>query len=153
MRQVTLTIPDELAERLNPYWEDLALVLGIGVGEMERTSPGSMETPHERAVRVLKQKHLAQPLEAAIFRQYASDVDSIVRTAPIRVGGPPASEWIIAQRNWLRGYDAVQLAAALTVAPVLAAGGFGPLVFVAADRELLAAAQAEGLATADPNEH
>jgi len=59
----------------------------------------------------------------------------------------------LTRRHKLRGYDAVQLAAALTVGPALTVGGFAPLVFVSADRNLLSAAQAEALVTEDPNEH
>jgi len=54
----------------------------------------------------------------------------------------------LTQRHRLRGYDAVQLAAALTAATILPG-----LVFIAADDDLLAAARAEGLATENPNQH
>jgi len=47
----------------------------------------------------------------------------------------------------LRGYDAVQLAAALATAVLPG------LVFVAADDDLLAAAHAEGLAAENHNQH
>jgi predicted nucleic acid-binding protein len=53
----------------------------------------------------------------------------------------------------LRGYDAVQLASALDLrARLLVASQITP-VFVSADRRLLAAAEAEGLITDDPNQH
>jgi hypothetical protein len=48
----------------------------------------------------------------------------------------------------LRGYDAVQLAAALAAGAVLP-----DLVFAAADDDLLAAARLEGLAVENPNQH
>ncbi|MDZ4719332.1 MAG: type II toxin-antitoxin system VapC family toxin [Roseiflexaceae bacterium] len=54
----------------------------------------------------------------------------------------------LTQAHRLRGYDAVQLAAALTAAAILPG-----LVFIAADDDLLAAARAEGLATENPNQH
>lgn len=53
----------------------------------------------------------------------------------------------------LRGYDAVQLAAALTVNAERVALKLPPLVLVSADDELNAAAQVEGLAVEDPNAH
>lgn len=53
----------------------------------------------------------------------------------------------------LRAYDAVQLASALDYADRLTGVGLAPLVFVSADRRLLAGAEAEGLATDDPNAH
>jgi hypothetical protein len=59
-----------------------------------------------------------------------------------------ASAVELTQRHRLRGYDAVQLAAALAASAVLPG-----LVFVAADDELLDAARAEGLATENPNQH
>ena len=53
----------------------------------------------------------------------------------------------------LRGYDAVQLAAANEVNRLSLAAGAGPLLFIAADKELNAAAQSEGLMVDDPNAH
>lgn len=53
----------------------------------------------------------------------------------------------------LRAFDAVQLASALDNAARLRAAGLGAPVFVSADRRLLAAAEAEGLMTDDPNVH
>jgi predicted nucleic acid-binding protein len=59
-----------------------------------------------------------------------------------------ASAVELTQIHRLRGYDAVQLAAALATADVLPG-----IVFVAADDDLLAAARAEGLAAENPNQH
>jgi predicted nucleic acid-binding protein len=59
----------------------------------------------------------------------------------------------LAERYSLRGYDAVQLAAASELHAILAANGLPPLTFVAADTALNAAAVAEGLAADDPNAH
>jgi len=57
----------------------------------------------------------------------------------------------LAGRHGLRGYDAVQLAAALELAArCLAAGAMPPLVLTA-DAELNRAAAAEGLTVDDPN--
>lgn len=53
----------------------------------------------------------------------------------------------------LRGYDAVQLAAALELNSILLAAELAPATFVAADDELLSAAQKEGLLIANPNDH
>ena len=58
----------------------------------------------------------------------------------------------------LRGYDAVQLAAALiinaeSVQQGIPATGVPPLVLVASDDDLLKAAEAEGLAIDNPREH
>jgi len=59
----------------------------------------------------------------------------------------------LTQRHKLRGYDAVQLAAALTLHGLLTQAAVVPLMFVAADDDLLEAARGEGLATDNPNQH
>ena len=59
---------------------------------------------------------------------------------------------LIARRK-LRGYDAVHLACALHLNQALVDNGLAPLTFVASDGDLLQAAQAEGLATENPNLH
>jgi predicted nucleic acid-binding protein len=59
----------------------------------------------------------------------------------------------LTQYHKLRGYDAVQLATALITNESLINSEFSPLTFIAADADLLAAAQAEGLASANPNHY
>jgi len=56
------------------------------------------------------------------------------------------------QRHPLRAYDAVQLATALRLNQVLRDNRFPPLTFVSADGVLCQAAEAERLATVNPNE-
>lgn len=58
----------------------------------------------------------------------------------------------LVQRHTLRGYDAVQLAAALETNRRCLAWGLS-LTFVCADAELNAAALAEGLLVENPNAH
>ena len=53
----------------------------------------------------------------------------------------------------LRGYDAVQLSTALDTNTVITAAELPALTFVAADNDLLDAAEAEGLAIENPNLH
>jgi predicted nucleic acid-binding protein len=57
------------------------------------------------------------------------------------------------ERHPLRAYDAVQLACALTVRHLMQQRGLSPLLFVAADDALLAAAMAEGFAVDNPLLH
>ena len=57
----------------------------------------------------------------------------------------------LAERHSLRGYDAVQLAAALELQTALTASGLPALTLVSADAELNTAATAEGLTIEDPN--
>ena len=60
---------------------------------------------------------------------------------------------LVAETHGLRGYDAVQLAAALEVNTLRVVSGLPPLTLVSADTELNAAAIAAGLTIADPNVH
>jgi predicted nucleic acid-binding protein len=59
----------------------------------------------------------------------------------------------LAETHGLRGYDAVQLAAACEVNAFCAASGLPPLTLVSADSELNTAATGEGLLVEDPNAH
>jgi hypothetical protein len=59
----------------------------------------------------------------------------------------------LTRRRKLRGYDAVHLACALFLEETLLSEGLPAPVLLSADQELLAAAQAEGLVTDDPNAH
>lgn len=59
----------------------------------------------------------------------------------------------LAEKHALRGYDAVQLAAALEANAERARTSLPPLVLVTADGDLLTAAVAEGLPTDNPNAH
>ena len=59
----------------------------------------------------------------------------------------------LAETHALRGYDAVQLSAALEVNAELGALGLSAITLISADSALNAAAAAEGLAVDDPNAH
>ena len=59
----------------------------------------------------------------------------------------------LARKHYLRGYDAVQLAAALEAHVERTAMNLAPLTLVTADNDLLAAAMADGLSTDNPNNH
>jgi hypothetical protein len=59
----------------------------------------------------------------------------------------------LAETEALRGYDAVQLAAALAVNALCVQSELPPLVFVSADDELNAVAAGRGLAVENPNTH
>jgi predicted nucleic acid-binding protein len=60
---------------------------------------------------------------------------------------------LLAERYALRGYDAVQLAAALRVRDRRSAQRLSRVTLISADTELNAAATAEGLAVDNPNNH
>lgn len=59
----------------------------------------------------------------------------------------------LAERQGLRAYDAVQLAAAVELNARRIAAGTGTITLVSADQELNAAALAEGLTVDDPANH
>ncbi len=59
----------------------------------------------------------------------------------------------LVQSHSLRGYDAVQLAAVLTVNARRRRQGLNAVTLVSADQELNAAAVVEGLTVEDPNNH
>ena len=59
----------------------------------------------------------------------------------------------LAETYGLRGYDAVQLSAALEANGERVARGLPPLTLVSADKELNTAAQAEGLTVENPNNY
>lgn len=64
-----------------------------------------------------------------------------------------ARSMALADTHELRGYDAVQLGAALEISGRRLALGAAPLTLVTGDSALLAAATAEGLLTENPNTH
>ncbi len=59
----------------------------------------------------------------------------------------------LAEAHALRGYDAVQLAAALHTQRRREVRSLPPLSLITADKDLLIAGAAEGLTTDDPNNH
>lgn len=59
----------------------------------------------------------------------------------------------LAEKHALRGYDAVQLAAAMEASAERQRLNLPPLTLLTADKELLGAAAAEGLMVDDPNNH
>jgi predicted nucleic acid-binding protein len=59
----------------------------------------------------------------------------------------------LTRRHPLRAYDAVQLASALATNRLIIYSGANPLIFLCADRRLLAVAQAEGLNVDNPDLH
>ncbi len=60
---------------------------------------------------------------------------------------------LLLERYPLRAYDAIQLASSLTANKALHSTGLSPLTFLTADDRLLIAAQAENLATDNPNQY
>ena len=85
-----------------------------------------------------------QRFERSLFGRYA-----IVEIRPMLAN----RAMLLAKIHGLRGYDAVQLAAALTANDERLAIGAKALTLISADTALNAAASLEGLAIDDPNHH
>lgn len=101
-----------------------------------------------------RQREVGAPMEdvTATLSQFRYDLDTQYQV--IELDQPLidlAGELVL--RHPLRTYDAVQLAASWRVQSGLIQVGGPALMFVSADTRLLAAAQAEGLLTDDPNDH
>jgi predicted nucleic acid-binding protein len=86
------------------------------------------------------------------LRLFLRDTDKQYEVVPLNSGIIKAAI-NLTQKYKLRGYDAVQLATALTVNTELLRKRLPPLTFVAADEDLLKAAEAEGLVAENPNSY
>jgi uncharacterized protein len=84
-----------------------------------------------------------------IFQQHFTDQYEIVELTPTLT--TLAGE--LCARQSLRAYDAVQLASALTILPIIAQSPENFLTFLTADDRLLRAAQLEHLQVDNPNLH
>ena len=96
--------------------------------------------------------HLTTAQGAAVighFRKRASERYIVVELSPTLFDD--ASR--LARKHGLRGYDAVQLAAALALNQPRSPLGLPPVTLVSADAELNRAALAEGLLVENPNQH
>lgn len=88
----------------------------------------------------------------AAMTQFKSDLQNeyqVVEVTETLVDGAMT----LAEKHGLRGYDAVQLAAACKLQALVTGSGLPSAIFVAADHALNAAATAEGLTVEDPNTH
>lgn len=86
---------------------------------------------------------------AALFRADYAGRFRVVEVTPALV----SSAMSLAEAHALRGYDAVQMAAALHTHARRQARTLSAVTLVTADKDLLAAGPAEGLAVDDPNNH
>ena len=95
---------------------------------------------------------ITQPDAAAACALFLVDTAADYRIVP--VAEPVLNRAIqLAQSYKPRGYDSVQLAAGIEINQFCLTMGLLPVIFVSADKELNAAALAEGLAVDDPNAH
>lgn len=128
-------------EILDPSSGNIVVIVRVTAAEMiaalTRRERGGSLTPADAAV------------ARAEFRSHL-DVDYQV----VEVDEPLVDRAMaLAEVHALRGYDAIQLSAALTVNRLYTTAGFPPITLLSADAELNNAARAEGLVCDDPNLH
>jgi len=95
---------------------------------------------------------ISPPDAAAVrtaFRAHLSTEYKVIEVTEALV----AQAMLLAETHGLRGYDAVQLAAAMDVNATYRAAGLPPITLLSADTELNSAALAEGLTVENPNAH
>jgi uncharacterized protein len=83
------------------------------------------------------------------FRRHLTQRYRVIELTPALF----ANAMVTARKHRLRAYDAVQLAVILEIRRLHQAAGLERVTLVSADRELNAAAKAEGLDVEDPNLH
>lgn len=116
------------------------------------TSRISMVEVYSAFNRRLRENHLT----LADYVELVTDFEALAETEYELIELTPAiveQAKQLLERYPLRAYDAVQLATALQVNLSLQPLAVAPLIFLSADNRLLTAAQAEGLATDNPNLH
>ncbi len=97
-------------------------------------------------------QHLSSTDAASAISSFQHDYANRLR--PVEVTAALIVEAMaLARTHGLRGYDAVQMAAALYANRRRLARNFAPLMLITSDTDLLAAGHAEGLATDNPNIH
>jgi predicted nucleic acid-binding protein len=99
-----------------------------------------------------KGRTLTSPRASSIlhrFRKHVAGRYSIVEITPALLNEATK----LANSHELRAYDSVQLAVALEVNRIYQTRGSGPITLISSDRDLNAAASAEGMAVEDPNAH
>jgi hypothetical protein len=112
-------------------------------------------TPVEIVAAITRRSHggTISPTDATtICNLFRADVLSSYQVVEL-TSGLIARAMALAQTHGLRGYDAVQLAAALEVNALCVASGLPTLTFVCADVELNAVATSEGLLVENPNNY
>jgi len=116
------------------------------------TARTSMVEVYSALNRRLREAHLSIVDYAQIATDFATfcaaEYQLIELTAPV-----VDRSRLLLEHHPLRAYDAVQLSSALQVNEALQAANLPALTFLAADVQLLAVAQAEGLTTDNPNDH
>jgi len=96
MTDLTISIPDELMQKLRPHLNELPRILELGVEQMERANPPDKLTHRERIIRLLAERRIAHPLDKSLVPPQAF---TRPRQQPLHIPGKPLSEIIIEQRG------------------------------------------------------
>lgn len=131
MKDLTIQLPDDLAQRLKPVQDRLPEIIELGLRYWQGSEAAPL-TPRQQVEQVWAKAGLVVSPAPPIVDQ---DIKLRRRQKPLKVGGKPASEIIIEQRG------------------PLVEGSLSSLIFISADNDLLAAAAAEGLPIDNPNDH
>ncbi len=102
--------------------------------------------------RKLRGNHITPSDAATATSTLEDEIKNVFRVVEVSINTFAVAK-ALARRHFLRGYDAVQLAAASEAQATRAAFGFDPLTLITGDKDLLAAGSAEGLDVDDPNNH
>ncbi len=97
MVTITFKVSDELAERLAPYQDRLPEIVELGLSQVESEAErGAALNPS-----ALKAQVLAALRSTGIITvpEPSGRAENRVRHTPLKAGGPPASELIIAERR------------------------------------------------------
>ncbi len=133
---------DWIKKLTNPASDNLIFLAEITLAEMaaaiasKHRMPGGITAPARDRVLSLFLSHCAGQYQLL-------PVDRTIINSAV----------VLTQHHRLRGYDAVQLATALVANQAFTNAGISGLTFVAADNDLLVAAQANGLTTENPNNY
>ena len=95
MTDLTISIPDELMQKLRPHLNELPRILELGVEQVERSAASEALTERERIIRLLAAKGV-KPLDKNLLPKGVLDCP---RQKPLRIPGKPVSEIIIEQRG------------------------------------------------------
>ena len=102
--------------------------------------------------RRLREAHLSLVDYAQIVTDFATVCAAEYQLVELTTSVVERSRLLL-EHHPLRAYDAIQLASALQANEALQTANLPPLIFLAADTRLLAAAQTENLTADNPNDH
>ena len=92
MVTIPLKVSDELAQRLMPWRDQLPRIIERGLRDLETAAP---PPPVSKSVILAA----LQSTGLVTIPDPAARTRARIRHTPLEAGGPPASEWIIAERR------------------------------------------------------